>query len=138
MRADKRILMRKNWNMSPKALAEKVKNLRKSATLTQEELANKSGVARRVIQNIESAEGSPSMSTLSALGKALGAEFGLTQPIDNGFKDAADFFSRFASAPPHIQKAVLAIVYMDASYLEDESETTIRDTTRLVKTLAAL
>lgn len=57
-------------------LAQKIRALRKTARMTQEELAARAGVDRRSLQRIESAEGSPNMATLLALGNALNTEFG--------------------------------------------------------------
>jgi transcriptional regulator with XRE-family HTH domain len=61
--------------MDANELAEKIRTLRKSARLSQEELAHEAGVARRAIQRIEKAQGSPTMATLSAIGKVLNIEF---------------------------------------------------------------
>lgn len=62
--------------MDPKELAEKIRTLRKAKGLTQEKLAAISGVARRVIQRIEKAEGSTTVASLVALGTALDTHFG--------------------------------------------------------------
>ncbi len=62
--------------MDPKELALKIRALRKVASLSQEELAARSGVARRVVQRIEKAEGSPTLASLNAILRVLDTEFG--------------------------------------------------------------
>lgn len=54
------------------------------------------------------------------------------------FSSVADFLSRYASAPPHIQKIVLMIVYKDVNYLKDVPERSVQDATKLLKALSAL
>jgi transcriptional regulator with XRE-family HTH domain len=51
------------------------------------------------------------------------------------FSDAADFLSRFASAPQHIQKVALMIVYRDSSFLRNFPEKVAKEATALLKTL---
>lgn len=67
--------------MDAPELAKKIRELRKAAALTQEDLAARAGVARRAIQRIEKAEGSPNLATLSAIGRVLNTEFG---PVPSG------------------------------------------------------
>lgn len=55
-----------------RALAEKVKGLRQAAGLTQEELAEKSGVSRRAIIDAESGKAAPQGDKLEAMLLALG------------------------------------------------------------------
>ena len=49
-----------------------VRTFRKQQGLTEEQLSEKSGVARQVIRNIESGTGNPTLATLDKLGEALG------------------------------------------------------------------
>lgn len=131
--------------MDFKTLAEKLKNMRKSKDFTQDKLASKSGVARSVIQDIEGAKGSPSLTTLAALETTLGDQlvyFEGLQDVDKIKRDAiiyaSDFLARFAAAPPHIQKVLLMVAYKDASFLKDEPEPIVRDATKLLRALVSL
>ena len=49
-----------------------IKDMRKAADLTQEQLANKSGVSRSHIAAIETGKYSPTMKTLTAIAAACG------------------------------------------------------------------
>lgn len=59
---------------SRKNIGNIVRTFRKKQGLTEEQLAEKSGVSRQVIRNIESGTGNPTLSTLDKLGAALGVE----------------------------------------------------------------
>lgn len=50
----------------------KISELRRSQGLSQEELAEKSGVARRAIQRLENGEGGSTLSTVETIVNALG------------------------------------------------------------------
>jgi len=54
------------------AISERLKNLRASAGLTLDELAQRSGVSRAMISRIERAEASPTAALLARLSEALG------------------------------------------------------------------
>lgn len=58
--------------MNKSLIGLKISEMRKTKRLSQEELAAKSGVARRAIQRLENGEGSSTISTLEAIAKALG------------------------------------------------------------------
>lgn len=55
-----------------KTLAENVRGLRKSRQLSQEALADKSGLHRTYVGSVERRERNVSLSTLAVLGHALG------------------------------------------------------------------
>lgn len=55
-------------------LAERIRRLRQSAGLTQDDLASKAGIGRVTLVRIENGEQSPRYETLVALAKALGRE----------------------------------------------------------------
>jgi ribosome-binding protein aMBF1 (putative translation factor) len=58
---------------------------RKRRRLTQQQLSAKSGVQQAEISRIEGGRGNPTVSTLSALAGALGAELAIrTRPRDRG------------------------------------------------------
>lgn len=59
---------------SRKNIGNIVRTFRKQQGLTEEQLSEKSGVARQVIRNIESGTGNPTLSTLDKLGEALEVE----------------------------------------------------------------
>ncbi|MCD8406392.1 helix-turn-helix domain-containing protein [Tenacibaculum dicentrarchi] len=55
-------------------LIEIVKNRRKNLNVTQEMLADLSGVGLRTLKQFESGKGNPTVETLNKLGNALGIE----------------------------------------------------------------
>lgn len=69
-----RIIMRTIvGDMDLQYMANKLRDLRESAGLNQEQLEEKSGVSRRTIQQIEDARGNPTLKVLSALANTLDA-----------------------------------------------------------------
>jgi transcriptional regulator with XRE-family HTH domain len=58
--------------MSARDLGNQVKRLRESRDLTQQALADKAGVNRVTVANIERGDAEPTLATLQALAKALG------------------------------------------------------------------
>jgi transcriptional regulator with XRE-family HTH domain len=60
-------------------LAVSVIELRRSAGLTQRQLAAKSGLQQADISRIEAGEANPTLATIAALAYALGAELALTR-----------------------------------------------------------
>lgn len=58
--------------MEKMALADKIRDLRKRAKMSQEDLAERAGVARGVIQQIEAGNANPTLETMYALAQALG------------------------------------------------------------------
>lgn len=61
-------------------VSEKIKSLRKEAGLTQEELAEKSGLPQSHISRLENREHSPTAKTLQKIADALGVEAKLLDP----------------------------------------------------------
>lgn len=57
--------------MDAKDFGKKIQSLRKQRGLSQEELAAKSGVARRALQRIESGSGNPTVDTIKSLATVL-------------------------------------------------------------------
>ncbi len=55
-------------------LIEIIKNRRKNLNVTQEMLADLSGVGLRTLKKFESGKGNPTVETLNKLGNALGIE----------------------------------------------------------------
>ena len=63
-------------------LAERVRNLRESRGVSQQDLAERMGTTQSVISRLESGGGKPSLTTLERVGSALGADLVI------GFSDA--------------------------------------------------
>jgi DNA-binding XRE family transcriptional regulator len=61
-------------------IGEKIRELRKGANLTQEQLAENSGIPQSHISRIESGRHSPSHKTLTRIAKALGVSVGDLDP----------------------------------------------------------
>ena len=55
-------------------LAERVRNLRESRGISQQDLAERMGTTQSVISRLESGGAKPSLTTLERVGNALGAE----------------------------------------------------------------
>jgi transcriptional regulator with XRE-family HTH domain len=63
------------------AVARNVRTLRQRAGLTLQELADRAGLGRSTLAQLETGRGNPSIETLWALGRALGVPFGaLVEP----------------------------------------------------------
>ena len=60
--------------MHPKNLIETIKSRRDNLNVTQEMLADFSGVGLRTLKQFESGKGNPTLETLHKLGDALGME----------------------------------------------------------------
>lgn len=61
-------------------VSEKIRALRKEADLTQEELAERSGLPQSHISRLENGQHSPSRATLEKIARALGVEVGVFDP----------------------------------------------------------
>ncbi len=64
-------------------LAERVRNLRESRGISQQDLAERMGTTQSVISRLESGGAKPSLTTLERVGAALGAD------VVIGFSDAS-------------------------------------------------
>lgn len=51
-----------------------VRTFRKQKGLTEDQLAEKAGVSRQVLRNVESGAGNPTLATLDKIGVVLGVE----------------------------------------------------------------
>lgn len=119
--------------MDKNSIGARIREMRERAGLNQLELAAKSKVAVRTIQLIEYGRGNPTIETLEALTKALG--YSLEDVWTHIIPD--DFYARLTNTPPHILRVVLALVYKDAGYLAESSESVVLNTTKLLKALVA-
>jgi transcriptional regulator with XRE-family HTH domain len=55
-------------------LGARVRQLRQSKRLTQEQLAERAGLSQKFVGELERGRGNPTLTTLAALGEALGVE----------------------------------------------------------------
>jgi transcriptional regulator with XRE-family HTH domain len=111
-------------------LGRKIKDIRTAKGMSQEELEAKSGVARSVIQRLESGKANPTMNSLEPLAKALGVSvqigFGvssstpkISQPQDEPvFLRSAQVLQWLAESGPVRQAVVLYLLSKDVSYLD--------------------
>ncbi len=63
--------------MHYQALIKQIKDRRESLQVTQDMLADISGVSLRALKQLESGKGNPTLETLSKLAEALGLELSL-------------------------------------------------------------
>lgn len=124
--------------MDKASIAKHVRELRRSAKLTQNELAESAGVSIRVIQDVEHGKGNPTLDTLEALANALKTDLhalcgagepapqkakkGAIKPVID-VKEAAQLLVAFSWLSPERKRAVLALVFDDEAYLADSPET---------------
>ncbi len=88
-------------------LATELILLRRHRGLTQRQLSAKSGVQQSEISRIEGGRANPTMSTLSALARALGAELGVRiRPGSRGERRARPASQRRARARSAARRAV--------------------------------
>lgn len=59
-------------NATLEKLALRLKELRRRANMSQQQLADEAGIEQSLIGNIETAKGNPTVSVLSAIAKAFG------------------------------------------------------------------
>lgn len=115
-------------------LGQKIRLRRKERGLTQEELADLSGVSFRAIQKIEDGTSVPKVDTLTLLCQALGISIGeivafdterarglspyaVTGPVT--VKDGALILSQIADISPERRALILAILFDDASVIPE-------------------
>lgn len=124
--------------------ADNLRRMRKAKFDRQEDFYQLAGFdSVRGYQKYEQGESAPTPEILDRFAKALGCEpWALIMPKNQKrssdidlFTSAAEFFSRFANAPPHIQKVVLSIVYKDASYLEGVPRVVVQNATKLLESI---
>jgi len=72
------------------ALARQVAQLRRGCGMTQVELATRSGIAQSEISRIERGAANPTVATLAALGRPLGATLCLSAQAERTAQLAAD------------------------------------------------
>ena len=117
-----------------KEIGEKIRRIRKERGLTQGDLADRSGVSFRSIQDIEASKRTPRSDTLEMLAQALGVQPGellsstepsshsLSTTVIQGPLTASDFASviqRLADVSPERRALALAILFDDVSLIPD-------------------
>ena len=104
--------------------AERLKNARLDAGLSQQQLADKSGVAMRTIQNWESGERRPSNFTkVEQIAKVLGVT--TTELIDNGESFVAEAGERFGARGTRDAKRLVADIkalFTNGEMADDDME----------------
>jgi len=114
-------------------LGSKIRLLRRQKEMTQNDLADRSGVSFRAIQKIEDGTSVPRADTLSMLGQALGVTVGglldeapippkpspssVTGPLTA--EDGALILARLASATPAQRALALTILFEEPEFLKD-------------------
>lgn len=88
-----------------------VRKLRGELGLTQEQLAERTGLSSIYIGTIENGRRDPSLKTIGALAQGLGVTisslFGPMTPISRAGRDASALFDQ---APAEVQKGLLALL----------------------------
>lgn len=117
-----------------KEIGDKIRRFRKERGLTQSDLADRSGVSFRAIQNIEAGERTPRSDTVEMIAQALGVQPGellsSTEPSSrslsttaiHGPLTASDFASviqRLADVSPDRRALALAILFDDPALIPD-------------------
>lgn len=116
-------------------IGEKIRRLRKERGLTQSDLADRSGISFRAIQNLESGNRTPRADTIEMISQALGvppgellssvgmsskglSPYAVTGPVT--VKDGALILSQIADISPERRAFVLAVLFDDESLIPDE------------------
>ena len=117
-------------------LGEKIRNLRKTAGFSQEDLAERARIANRALQRIETGRANPTLETLDSIAGALGVSVGalfddgntprrsvaeaLAKPSQAraALAEAARLLSAMALASAPRRALILALVHRDDSHLD--------------------
>jgi transcriptional regulator with XRE-family HTH domain len=93
------------------SVGSEVRKRRKAQGLTQEQLAEKSGLTFSYLSTVETDKRDPSVSTLIALAHALGARPGdLLEDAPETSPHAKDIASLYEAAPRDVQEGVFLIL----------------------------
>jgi|GEM_PF-1437059 len=104
-----------------KTLGQHLTALRESKGLTQEDLADKSGISRPQISRLENNEvEAPRRTTLAKLAQALGVSVDSIQ-VESLAKRPATVAGRFASAQDTVDAAVNAVLKSENEFLKAEN-----------------
>jgi transcriptional regulator with XRE-family HTH domain len=88
-----------------------VRRRREALGLTQDELAEKSGLTPNYIGTIENGKRDPSLSTMTSIAKGLGLQLGeLFGPLPDISPEAHEMARIFETATPELQVALLGLL----------------------------
>ena len=93
-------------------LGKRARQLRKGCNLSQQKVADKSGLALRTVSRIERGLMNPSFEVLSTLASALGtsAKNLLTYPEDDQDADIQELLDLYQACPKQERHLILAVV----------------------------
>lgn len=129
-------------------ISSNLRSLRQALSLTQEQLAYKSGISLKHVQQIEQGTSLPGAEVLLKLRSVLGVSLdqlliapeelkklqdeakSISAPRSVAF--VGDFLKHFSSLPPTLQKIVLALVFLDPAYLDTLEGKHRRDVLRVL------
>ena len=105
-------------------LGERLKKARKDRGLTQEQLAERSGLSTRHIAKIEKGDVNPSFEVLSTLVKTLGVSFdAIFDPASEQVKaELQEIADLYRACPEQGQRLILAAIQAMTREMMDESK----------------
>ena len=130
--------------MNLEIAAKRIVMRRKDLGLTQKQLSANSGAAYVTLQQIERAEGNPTVGTLNALAEALGFKDGPIELFSKGskpsqpgaaFLDAGKLLTAIATASAPRRALILALALRDEKYLDELSQETALSLRALIKAI---
>lgn len=91
-------------------LGERVRQIRKERNMSQQSVADKSGLALRTVSRIERGLMNPSFEVLSTLASALGTSLKslLTYPEEDSEADVQELLNIYRTCPKHGRHLILA------------------------------
>lgn len=101
-------------------MALKIRELRKARGWTQEQLADKAGVSRSYLTEIETGAKTVNMRRLDAIAIALGVETPALIDIDTSDPDVQELVANFKSLPPEDQKTFLDLSRRFSGFRPDD------------------
>src|SRR5215208_4425319 len=110
--------------MATKAAAQKVRTLRESRGLTQEELAERARLNQRTVQRIECGQHAANLRSLKALAEVLGVELNVLREPPRGGKQRRSSRpspSHLAAAQRHIDAVAAKSEFVRALLADEES-----------------
>lgn len=99
--------------MNIELVINNLRNCRKQQNMSQEELAEKAGLSKNYISELERHEKSPSLETFIKLANALGASADvlLEDVLVNGYKTHTSLLAdKLEDLPPKKQREIMAVV----------------------------
>ena len=106
-------------------LGERARQIRKERSMSQQSVADKSGLALRTVSRIERGLMNPSFEVLSTLASALGTSLKnlLTYPDEDNDADIQELLALYRTCPKQEQRLILAVARtMTRELLEREQK----------------